>query len=166
MGLKRIFIDLEVCRKCKERICKCSYPYHPENDGVASLLEQVMRIEVCRKCEEAPCVAACPKEALEKQPDGTVKRYSMRCIGCNTCVLACPFGAVSREIIPYLTSHCDYCTGRLKEGEEHLCVRTCPEGAVKYIEVEESEDKNIYFIGDKLAVHSIPWTRDKAAKKS
>ncbi len=157
--MKKLYVDLEICRKCKECTAECSYPYHPENKGAVSLLEIAMRIEVCRKCEEAPCVTACPKEALEKQPDGNLKRYSMRCIGCNTCALACPFGAIYPEIIPYLTSQCDYCSGRLEDGEEPLCVKTCPEGAIKFIEVDESEDKNIRFVGDNLAVHAIPWKK-------
>lgn len=157
--MKRLFVDLEICRKCEECTAKCSYPYHPENKGVISLLEMVTAMEVCRKCEEAPCVAACPKEALEKQADGNLKRYSMRCIGCNTCTLACPFGTMYPEIIPYLGSQCDYCAGRLGDGEEPLCVKTCPEGAVKFIEVEESEEKNIHFVGDNLAVHAIPWKK-------
>ena len=158
MGLKKLYIDLEALSKCKDMsACKCSYPYHARNNGVTNLLEQIMRAEVCRKCEEAPCVNACPKEALEKQEDGNLKRYSMRCTGCNSCVLACPFGAVFPEIIPYLTSQCDYCIGRLSEGEEPLCASTCPGEAVKYVEVEESEDENIHFIGDNLVVRAIPW---------
>jgi hypothetical protein len=30
-------------------------------------------------------------------------------------------------------------------------------GAIKYIEIEESADKDIYLVGEHLAVHSIPW---------
>jgi len=160
--LKKLFIDLEVLSKCGEKLaCKCSYPYHTGNNGVTNLLEQIMRAEICRKCEEAPCINACPNEALEKQPDGNLKRYSMRCISCNSCVLACPFGAVYPEIIPYLTPQCDYCMGRLSDGEEPLCVKTSPEGTVKYTEVEESDEKNIRSIGNNLAVHSIPWKVNK-----
>ncbi len=157
--MKRLFIDLEICRKCKKCTAECSYFYHPVNNGVVNLLELAARMEVCRKCEEAPCIAACPKEALERHPDGTVRRYSMRCIGCNTCAIACPFGVISSETIPYITSQCDYCSGRLADDEEPLCVRTCPEGAIKYIEVEESEEKDIHAVGDKLVVHAIPWKK-------
>ncbi len=155
--MKRILVDLEVCHKCKKCTAECSYFYHPENKGFINLLEMVTRMEVCRKCEEAPCVTACPKEALEKQADGVLQRYTMRCIGCNTCALACPFGAIYPEIIPYLGSQCDYCSGRLKGDEQPLCVRTCPEGAIKYGEIQESEEKNIRAAGDKLVVHAIPW---------
>ena len=66
MGLtmKRLFIDLEVCYACKECSASCSYFFHPENNGVISLLELGSKVSVCRNCEAAPCVTACPHEAL------------------------------------------------------------------------------------------------------
>lgn len=166
--MKRLYIDLEICYKCKECTAKCDYFYHPENKGITTLLEKATHILVCRKCEEAPCVKACPNEALEKQPDGSLKRYSMRCTGCKTCTLACPFGAIYPEVVPYLTSQCDHCLKGLKEGSHPVdgmgelpeCVKICPEKAVQYIEVEESKEKDIYFIGNNLAVHAIPWRKE------
>jgi Fe-S-cluster-containing dehydrogenase component len=155
--MKRIYIDLEVCLKCKECTSKCSYLYHPDNNGMISLMEAAMRLRVCRKCEEASCVKACPKNALEKQQDGSIKRFIMHCTGCKTCTLACPFGIIYPEIIPYLISQCDFCSGRLNEALPE-CVTSCPEQAIQYIDIEELKGKNIYLVGDNLAVHSIPWT--------
>lgn len=158
--MKRLFIDLEICFKCKECTAECDYYFHPNNDGVGALLEQASKILVCRKCEEAPCVKGCVFDALEKQEDGTLKRYNMRCTGCQTCTMACPFGVVYPQIVPYITSRCDYCLEQCGEGKDPLCVRTCPEGAIKFVEVEESEEKDIYLIGDHMAVQSIPWRKD------
>ena len=59
--------------------------YHPDNDGVLSLREFATYAVICRQCELANCVEACPKEALEQQPDGTLKRYNLRCIACRSC---------------------------------------------------------------------------------
>ena len=157
---KRLFIDLEACYKCKECTAECDYSHRTDNDGVSCLLERVSKILVCRKCEAAPCVKSCVFDALEKQPDGTLKRYNMRCTGCQSCTMACPFGVIYPQIVPYLTSQCDYCLEQCGEGEEPLCVRTCPEGAIKFIEVEESEEDDVYLVGDHLAVHSIPWRKD------
>ena len=157
--MKRLFIDLEKCYRCKQCTAKCSYFHHPENKGIITLLELATKAQICRKCEEAPCVKACPQEALEKQPDGTLKRYSMRCTGCKTCALACPFGTIYPEIVPYLTSQCDYCLGKGDEKEPE-CISSCPEGAVQFIEVEESKEKDIYLIGENLAVHSVPWSKE------
>lgn len=157
--MKRLLIDLEACYKCKQCTAGCSYLSHPENKGIISLLELVSRAEICRKCKEAPCVNACPNEALERQPDGVLKRYGMRCTGCESCVLACPFGAIYPEIVPFLTSQCDYCLGSAN-GDKPECVKSCPEKAVQYVEVEESKEKDIRLIGDKLAVHALPWRKE------
>ncbi len=167
---KKLFVDREKCYACKECTAKCSYFYHPANNGIISLLELITRSQTCRKCEEAPCVKACPNEALEKQPDGSLKRYSMRCTSCKTCALACPFGTIYPELLPYLASQCDYCLGTptlsasggggIKEGGDPECVKSCPEGAVRFIDVDESKDKDIYFVGENLAVHSVPWRKE------
>lgn len=155
----RLFIDLEICKECDECSAECSYVYHPENDGITSLREFANFALICRECEAAPCVESCPKQALEKQEDGKLKRYNFRCIGCKSCSHACPFGTIFPELIPYRTSMCDYCVNRLKQDEVPLCVRTCDEDAIRYEEVEESEEENIYFIGNNLAVHSEHWIR-------
>jgi len=158
--MKKLFIDLEVCYKCRECTAECDYYNRDENDGVACVLERATKMLVCRKCETAPCVEGCIFDALEKQEDGTLKRYNMKCTGCQTCSIACPFGAAYPQIVPYLTSQCDYCLESCGEEGEPLCVRTCPLGALKYIEVEESEEGDVYIIGKRLAVHSLPWRKD------
>ena len=157
--MKRLFIDLEKCYKCKKCTAGCSYLYHPENKGIINILEVANRSLVCRKCEEAPCIKACPQDALEKGEDGILKRYIMRCTSCKTCTLACPFGAIYPEIVPYLLSQCDYCLDRLGNGEPE-CVKTCPEGAIQYKTVKELKEKNICFIRDNLAVKHMTWKKE------
>jgi len=156
--MKKLFIDLEICNKCEECKVDCSYFYHPQNNGITTLRELAAFATVCRQCEEAPCVKACPQDALEKQEDGTLKRYNMRCIGCKSCVLACPFGTIYPEVIPHLVSQCDYCLNRLN-GKIPECVNTCPFEAVKYADIEEDVKENIFAVGKNLVVHSIPWEK-------
>ncbi|HID95255.1 MAG TPA: 4Fe-4S ferredoxin [Candidatus Latescibacteria bacterium] len=153
---KRLFIDLELCNRCRECHVECSYLYHPHNIGITSLRELAAFFLICRRCEQAPCVTSCPQEALEKQEDGVLKRYNMRCIGCKSCVYACPFGTIYPETVPYTLSRCDYCLGRVN-GVGPDCVKSCPEKAVQYTEIDESREENIFLIGDKLAVRSLPW---------
>jgi Fe-S-cluster-containing hydrogenase component 2 len=156
----KLFIDLDICESCKECTAKCSYYYHPQNDGVISLREIATFSLVCRHCDQGTCILACPKDALERLDTGIVKRYNMRCISCKSCSFACPFGTIYPEIVPYISSICDYCQDRLDEIP--LCVRTCnKEEAIKFIEdVEEDKEKGIYKINENLYVHSTRfWVR-------
>ncbi len=97
----------------------------------------------CRHCEDASCVAACPVEALEIGQDGIVRRYTSRCIGCKSCVYACPFGAIDEELIKYTVSKCDLCEDRLSEGKLPACVATCPTEALTFEEVKEELEKDL-----------------------
>ncbi|MCK4326444.1 4Fe-4S binding protein [bacterium] len=164
--MKKLFIDLEVCRKHPEVAVPCSYFYHPDNKGVVSLRELAAFAIICRQCDEAPCVKSCPQDALEKQEDGTLKRYNMLCISCKSCAYACPFGTIIPEVIPYAVSQCDYCLDRLAEVEEPLCVKKCPVDGMLYCrEVEEDHEKNIFFVGEHLAVHARHWEKVEAEVK-
>lgn len=166
MGLKKILIDLEKFdeheKKCQAR---CSYHYHPGNYGILSLQEMATYAVVCRKCEKENCVTACPFEALEKGDDKILRRYNMRCTSCKTCSHACHSGVILPQFIPYIAYHCDLCLNRLKPSESPACAEACSCGAVQYGDFKEDKSKNIYNIGDNVAVHSIHWERDVAVKK-
>jgi Fe-S-cluster-containing dehydrogenase component len=163
--MKRLLIDLEICYKCKKCEAKCSYFYHQstvlkepvENYGVEKLLAKSAQYLVCRRCEDAFCVASCPNQALEKDKNGILQRHLFMCTSCKSCSIACPFGTIYPEILEYKSSNCDLCIGRT-DGKVPLCVTTCKEKAIQFIEVEESKEKNIYLVNDKLAVHTFPWT--------
>ena len=151
-----------MCDSCESReVCEaqCSYPYHPDNDGITSLRELAAYAVICRRCESGNCLVACPKEALEKDADGILRRYNLRCISCKSCSLACPFGTIYPELVPYAVSRCDYCIERLASGEEPLCVKTCPYGAIKYIDIEADEEQNLHAVGNNLVVKCEVWKR-------
>jgi len=162
--MKRLFIDLEICDRCPECVVKCSYFYHPQNNGITSLREYATFSLYCRQCEEAPCVSACYHNALEKQADGILKRYKMRCTSCKSCSIACPFGIIFPDFIPYLDSRCDYCIGLSKELPE--CIPSCPYKAIEVKKIEEDPEADIYFVGRNLAVHSLKWNKKEIFKKA
>ncbi len=91
----------------------------------------------CRHCEEPDCLLACKNGSLYKAPDGRVLLQEDRCVGCWMCLMACGFGAISRN--PYVKNvpdvpsnginhHCDLCPGRTVPA----CVMICPTGALVF----------------------------------
>jgi len=144
MGAKLI-IDLAKCTTQGQSGVQCSYKHHPENKGIDSLLEMIRFALICRRCEAAPCIEACPQRALEKVPSkdndaGILKRANMLCTGCDTCAIACPFGTIYTDLIPFPSSVCDVCKGRLRPEEKPLCVNTCKDGSIDYKEVATGDD--------------------------
>lgn len=52
---------------------------------------------LCNHCANAPCVANCPTTAMHKTDDGLTMHDAEKCIGCGTCILACPYGVIYRN---------------------------------------------------------------------
>jgi Fe-S-cluster-containing dehydrogenase component len=153
----KLVIDLAKCRLQGESKVRCSYKHHPENKGMDSLLEMIRFALICRRCEAAPCVKACPQEALEKVPSkthdaGVLKRANMLCTGCGTCAIACPFGTIYTDLIPFPSSVCDRSKGRLKPGEKPLCVTTCGDGSIDYREVDPAKEDDLVEVFEDIVV--------------
>jgi len=163
---KRLFIDLDVCAsgECTRCVIKCSYFYHPDNNGIFSVAELATYALVCRRCEQPHCVLSCPVEALEQQKDKNklLIRHNMRCISCRSCSHACPYGTIYPELVPLLIHNCDFCLNRRGEKDEPLCITTCPYGALSLKEGEVRQDENTFLVGDNMVVHSTHWQWEKA----
>lgn len=84
----------------------------------------------CNHCTDAPCVAICPTKALYKRPDGIVDFDNMRCIGCKSCMQACPYDALYIDPYSHTAAKCNYCAHRTEVGLEPACVIVCPEHAI------------------------------------
>ncbi|MBN1893147.1 4Fe-4S ferredoxin [bacterium] len=155
----KLYIDLEKCRQCRKCTAQCSYYYHPYNDGILYLREIAEFAVTCRHCEEAPCIRSCPTEALERE-GGIVRRHNIRCVSCKSCTLACPFGTLLPELVPYAVSRCDACLGRLGENESPVCLAGCPEEAIAYGAFEADPKAYRFAVGEHLIVHSMPWKKE------
>jgi len=83
----------------------------------------------CPQCEDAPCAAVCPTKALYRlTPEHPVFSERAVCIGCSSCVLVCPFGAI-RRAPGGIMAKCDLCMTRLEQGQQPACVEACPTNA-------------------------------------
>jgi len=90
-------------------------------------LFSVMR---CNHCTDAPCVEICPVEALFFRDDGIVDFDKDRCIGCKSCMQACPYDALYIDPDTHTAAKCNYCAHRVDVGLEPACVNVCPEHAI------------------------------------
>lgn len=160
MLMKKILIDLAKFRESSQNgeynYGKCTYDFHPKNIGMKNIVEQAMLRFTCRRCEEAPCIEVCPAEALEKDEEGVISRATNLCIGCQSCVAACPFGTLSNRIITDKKSICDLCDFT-DDSRELLCMKTAPPGAVSFTEQEADEAEHIYALNDKILVKEFTW---------
>ncbi len=84
----------------------------------------------CNHCDNAPCVNICPTRALYKRSDGIVDFDASRCIGCKSCMQACPYDALYIDPYSHTAAKCNYCAHRIEIGLEPACVVVCPERAI------------------------------------
>jgi Fe-S-cluster-containing dehydrogenase component/formate-dependent nitrite reductase membrane component NrfD len=84
----------------------------------------------CNHCDAAPCVTICPTVALYRRDDGIVDFDGSRCIGCKSCMQACPYDALYIDPDTSTAAKCNYCAHRVEVGLEPACVIVCPERAI------------------------------------
>ncbi len=87
-------------------------------------------VERCNHCDDAPCVTICPVTALWKRDDGIVDFSGDRCIGCKSCMAACPYDAIYIDPDTHTIGKCNYCAHRVDVGLQPACVNVCPVEAI------------------------------------
>ena len=85
---------------------------------------------VCMHCDSPTCAEVCPADAIKRTDDGVVQTARKpRCIACNNCVLACPFGVPKMKTEMNLMMKCDMCYDRTSVGLKPMCASVCPSQA-------------------------------------
>lgn len=90
----------------------------------------------CNHCNEPACLTSCFVNAYTKTPEGAVIYNPDVCVGCRTCMVACPFYVpafkYSSAFKPRIMK-CIFCYDtRLKFGKPPACVEACPMGALTF----------------------------------
>ncbi len=93
---------------------------------------------ICMHCDSPTCAEVCPADAIKRTADGVVQTARKpRCIACNNCVLACPFGVPKMNNGMNLMMKCDMCYDRTSVGLKPMCASVCPSQALFYGTREE-----------------------------
>ena len=124
----------------------------------------------CMHCENAVCEEVCPTGATVKRDDGIVTVDEETCIGCKSCMEACPYDV--RRLIenepeyylelpigdPAAKSHkggtvekCDFCAGRIDRGEKPACMELCPGRARYWGDLDDPESEVSQFLSGRYA---------------
>jgi len=84
----------------------------------------------CNHCANPPCVRICPVTAMYQRDDGIVEFDPSICIGCKSCMQACPYDSIYLDPETNTAAKCTFCAHRLDVGLEPACVVVCPEHAI------------------------------------
>ena len=140
--MKRVYVKEEVCMGCGLCRVYCQTEHSRSKDIVKAFKKEsprpLPRIRVerkgevcfslqCRHCDEPWCVYSCLTGAMHRDPaTGTIAVDAEKCMGCWTCVIACPYGALTRDMRNRVIAKCDLCPER----DVPVCVANCPNEAL------------------------------------
>ena len=121
----------------------------------------------CHHCVDPACLNGCPVLAYEKDPvTGIVRHLDDQCIGCQYCVLKCPYDVPKYNERLGIVRKCDMCSNRLAVGEAPACVQACPNEAIRITKVNanavtiEFREKGGNFLnGSPAGDYTLPTTR-------
>lgn len=141
--MKRVYVNEKWCLGCHLCEYHCAFANSNEKDMARALMgvkinpnikieesDSVSFAVSCRHCKEPLCVKGCITGALTKK-DGIITVDKDKCVSCYTCILCCPYGAISPSEDGAIQK-CELCT-KTTAGTP-ACVKGCPNGAIVFEE--------------------------------
>ncbi|HVU18602.1 MAG TPA: DmsC/YnfH family molybdoenzyme membrane anchor subunit [Candidatus Didemnitutus sp.] len=148
-------VELDACTGCKACVAAC----HALNGldeteawrdtgvvlgGTAEAPFQQTVTTACHHCADPACLNGCPVLAYEKDPHtGIVRHLDDQCIGCQYCVLKCPYDVPKYNARLGIVRKCDMCHQRLAVGEAPACVQACPTQAIRIVTVQVTRTETV-----------------------
>jgi formate dehydrogenase iron-sulfur subunit len=135
-------VNLDACTGCKACVSAChslnGLDEHETwrdvgaifgNDAAEPYQQHITT--ACHHCVDPACLNGCPVSAYEKDSvTGIVRHLDDQCIGCQYCVLKCPYDVPKYSKARGIVRKCDMCFNRLARDEAPACVQACPSGAI------------------------------------
>ncbi|NWF93119.1 MAG: 4Fe-4S dicluster domain-containing protein [Syntrophaceae bacterium] len=171
-----LLVDTKKCQGCLSCMLACSLVHEGEENLSLARIQVLqnsfakfpddLTMAQCRQCVEPACVEACPVKALfVDKKNGNVRVVDVKkCIGCKSCVQACPFEPSRALWNPNKKKalKCDLCSDApfwsKKGGVEgkQACVEVCPLSAIKFTkEIPEQKGDTGY----KVNLREESWRR-------
>ena len=171
----RFEVDLEACSGCKACVAACHQLNGLDDDeawrdvglliGGSTELPVLQHVTTsCHHCLDPACLNGCPVKAYEKDPiTGIVAHLDDQCIGCQYCMLMCPYEAPKYNRQRGIVRKCDMCSDRLAVGEPPACVQACPNDAIRIglvsnRQVVEDSESNSFLPGAEPSSTTLPTT--------
>lgn len=138
-------VDLDACSGCKACVTAChSLNGLDESEawrdvgcitgGSRAAPYQQTITTACHHCADPACLNGCPVLAYEKDPvTGIVRHLDDQCIGCQYCILKCPYDVPKYNERLGIVRKCDLCHQRLGAGEAPACAQACPTHAIRIV---------------------------------
>jgi formate dehydrogenase iron-sulfur subunit len=147
-------VDLDRCSGCKACVTACHSLNGLDEEEAwrdVGLLRsddwrapfQATVTTACHHCVDPGCLSGCPVLAYDKDPvTGIVRHLDDQCIGCQYCIMKCPYEVPKYSAKRGIVRKCDMCSSRLRHGEAPACVQACPSQAIRITFVEQKEILN------------------------
>ncbi|MBR2836681.1 MAG: 4Fe-4S dicluster domain-containing protein [Coriobacteriales bacterium] len=168
---KCLVINLDRCTGCDTCVVSCKFenkiplgvywnrviPVGPFGDFPD--LQQYWLPAQCQQCENAPCIEVCPTGASYRDENSNVVLIDKeKCIGCQTCIPACPYGVRMLNVDANIVEKCTLCNHLDETKEKPACVVTCCSGARFYGDLDDPESDASKELAkyDESCIHSLP----------
>lgn len=130
----------------------------------------------CQHCADPACAKVCPTRATYKDPEtGIVRVDADKCIGCNSCIMACPYHGVrtrlgddvgnnlgfdegetdAPEHVPNTVEKCTLCANRVARGEKPKCVEACLGEARFFGDFDDPDSEVSKLVAEKQTVQLL-----------
>ena len=104
---------------------------------------------LCNHCNNPPCVRTCPTKATYKdQTNGIVMMNDKKCIGCKSCIIACPYNARYFNEKKAAIDKCDFCLASwLSKGKQTTaCADICPADVRIFGDLSDPESRVYHMV--------------------